>query len=235
MNPLLERQLRNHLAGQTVAVSGWSELLTVISAAYEEFEADQKFVRHTLEVVSQELTAANEKLRQETENRLRRLSNYFEQTLDLQQSLTFRFKKSGDRFVYSLCRGKLLAQMGYTSDQMEGRTLEDSPWEGSIRLFRPHFERAWNGEPCSFESSTANGQTTLFTGLQPLRENDAVTEVIGFTVDITENKKIERDLRDSESRLKVLLDNLQAGVVVVDEKTHEIFDINPAALRMLAE
>ena len=233
MNPLLERQLHSHLAGQTINVAGWSKLLAAISKAYDEFEANQKLVRHTLESVSHELTGANEKQRQETENRLRRLSNYFEQTLDLQQSLTFRFKKVGDSFVYSLCRGKLLAQLGFTSDQMEGRTMEDSPWEGSLRLFRPHFEQAWQGENCSFESSMANGQTTFFTGLQPLRENGQVTEVIGFTVDITENKKFERDLRDSESRLKVLLDNLQAGVVVVDEKTHEIFDINPAALRLL--
>jgi PAS domain S-box-containing protein len=38
---------------------------------------------------------------------------------------------------------------------------------------------------------------------------------------------------DNESRLKVLLDNIQTGVVVVEAETHEITDINPAAARML--
>ena len=184
-------------------------------------------------MASQELTEANEKLRQEAENRLRRLSNYFEQTLDLQQSLTFRIKKSGESFVYSLCRGKLLADMGVTSAQMEGRKLEDAPWEGSVRVFLPHGIRAWNGEAFSFESETANGQTTYLTGLQPIRESDAVTEVIGFTVDISETKRAEQELRESENRLHVVLDNIQTGVLVVDEQTHVIFDANPAALNML--
>ena len=233
MNPLLERQLRKHLQGRELNDPGWPALLADIAAAYDQFEVDEKFVRNTLEVMSQELTEANEKLRQEAENRLRRLSNYFEQTLDLQQSLTFRFKKVGAQFVYSLCRGKLLAQMHLTSAQMEGRTLEDSPWEGSLRILRPHFERAWGGESFSFENATADGQAHFLTGLQPLREDGQVTEVIGFTVDITETKKAEQALRESEGRLQILLDNLQAGVVVVDEKEHTVFDINPSALRMI--
>ncbi len=233
MHPLLERQLRKHLAGRAVEAAGWQALLADISAAYDELEADHKFVRHTLEVVSQELTEANDKLRQEAENRLRRLSNYFEQTLDLQQSLTFRFKKVGGHFVYSLCRGKLLAQLQLVSAHVEGRTLDEA-WPAAMAAQQaPFFERAWLGEIVSFETADAECGFHYLTGLQPVRENEQVTEVIGFTVEITENKRAEQALRESESRLKVLLDNLQAGVVVVDEQTHEIFDINPAALRLL--
>ncbi|MCX7010804.1 MAG: response regulator [Kiritimatiellaeota bacterium] len=233
MNPLLENQLRRRLQGREINDPGWQALLVDISAAYDEFEANHKFVKHTLEVTSVELTEANDKLRQETENRLRRLSNYFEQTLDLQQSLTFRFKKAGGQFVYSLCRGKLLANMAVTSAQMEGQPLKDSPWVGGVQNFLPYFERAWNGEAFSFESVTANGQSTYLTGLQPLRESDEVTEVIGFTVDITETKRAEQEMRESENRLHVLLENIQTGVLVVDEQTREIYDVNPAALEML--
>jgi PAS domain S-box-containing protein len=233
MHPLLERQLRKRFAGRDIGDPGWTALLADISAAYDEFEADRKFVRHTLEVVSQELTEANEKLRQEAENRLRRLSNYFEQTLDLQQSLTFRFKKAGGHFVYSLCRGKLLAQLHLVSARMEGRTLEEAMPAVMAARQAPFFERAWNGETVSFESADEERGFQYLTGLQPLFENDRVAEVIGFTAEITEHKRAEQALRESESRLKVLLDNLQAGVVVVDEQTHEIFDINPAALRLL--
>ena len=233
MNPLLERQLRKHLSGRELNDPGWQVLLADISAAYNEFEADRKLVGHTLEVVSQELTDANDKLRQEADNRLRRLTNYFEQTLDLQQSLTFRYKKVGGRVICTLARGKLLAQMGFTTERLEGHTPAEFFSPAMLQALTPVLARAWAGETLSFEQTGTDGQFHYLTGLQPVVEGGQVTEVIGFTVDITANKHAEQDLRESEGRLKVLLDNLQTGIVVVDEQTHAIFDINPAALRLL--
>ena len=54
MNSLLERQLRKRLQGREVKDPGWPALLEDLSAAYDAFEADQKFVRSTLEVMSRE-------------------------------------------------------------------------------------------------------------------------------------------------------------------------------------
>jgi PAS domain S-box-containing protein len=48
-----------------------------------------------------------------------------------------------------------------------------------------------------------------------------------------EREQAERALRDSEERLRTILDTLQAGVVIVDAETHEILDANPAALQMI--
>jgi len=179
MNPLLERQIRKHLQGRSFDHPGWQAFLTDISAAYDEVEKDRKGLRPAREETDAE------PIRQAEENRLRQLSNYLEQTLDLQQSITFRIKKVGGHFVYALCRGKLLASLGITSGQMEGRAIEDAPWGES---FRPYFERAWIGEAFSFESEITQGQTICLTSLQPLRTAAGVTEIVGLTVDITGTK-----------------------------------------------
>jgi len=51
--------------------------------------------------------------------------------------------------------------------------------------------------------------------------------------DITDHKKAEETLRASENYLEEILNSIFLGVVVVDEKTHEIVDANPNALETI--
>jgi PAS domain-containing protein len=48
-----------------------------------------------------------------------------------------------------------------------------------------------------------------------------------------EEKKAEETLRASENYLEAILNSIFAGVIVVDEKTHEIVDANPNALEAI--
>ena len=51
--------------------------------------------------------------------------------------------------------------------------------------------------------------------------------------DITEQRKSEDRLRESEQRLKAIFDAVQAGIVIVDAETKIIVDVNPAASAMI--
>ncbi len=55
----------------------------------------------------------------------------------------------------------------------------------------------------------------------------------GIVRDITERKRAEVELRESEIRLKMILDSIQTGVLVVDPDTHTIVDVNPAAIKLI--
>jgi PAS domain S-box-containing protein len=55
----------------------------------------------------------------------------------------------------------------------------------------------------------------------------------GVDRDITERKKAEDQLRKNEEHLKLLLNSISAGVVMIDAQTHEIVDCNCQAEKML--
>lgn len=48
-----------------------------------------------------------------------------------------------------------------------------------------------------------------------------------------EKQRAEIDLKENEHRLKLLLDTLPSGVIIVDPDTHTITDVNAAAVRMI--
>jgi len=51
--------------------------------------------------------------------------------------------------------------------------------------------------------------------------------------DITDQTRMEGELRNSETRLRSILDSVHVGMVIIDAESHVIIDVNPAAARMI--
>lgn len=77
-----------------------------------------------------------------------------------------------------------------------------------------------------------NGQDFFATVLLTRMELEGKTVLQATVRDITESKKGEEALKDSEKWLSMILDSLQAGVMLVDAETHVIAYINSAAENM---
>ena len=86
MNPLLARQLAKHLPGLDATDPRWGALLTAVSASYDEADLERRLLEHTLEVTSEDLHEANERLRRDSEARLRSLEGYYQHVLEEQPS-----------------------------------------------------------------------------------------------------------------------------------------------------
>ena len=52
-------------------------------------------------------------------------------------------------------------------------------------------------------------------------------------LEITERKLLEKALKESEERLRNILDSVQAGILTIDAKSHKIVDVNPIAMEMI--
>ncbi len=56
---------------------------------------------------------------------------------------------------------------------------------------------------------------------------------VGIVRDVTERKRMESKLSESEARMKTVLEAIHTGVVVIDAETRVILDVNPSAVKMI--
>lgn len=199
MNALLVRQIRKHLPQANPEDPVWRNFFAAVSSAYDELENDREFLEHTLEVTSDELTAANEKLRQESERQLASLSRYFEQTLELQQGMIVCVHRTAEGFRHTLCRGQLVQRLGLKPSEIEGKLIEDIAPPQQAAILNEAFGRAWNGEQVSLSFTTSEG-IELFILMRPRMENEAVREIIASCIEITALKGAENELRTAKER-----------------------------------
>ena len=65
-----------------------------------------------------------------------------------------------------------------------------------------------------------------------LLDGDTVTGFHAVARDITERKMAEKALKESEEHLHAVFDNVQAGIILIDPKTHTIVNVNRTAALM---
>src|SRR5690348_40532 len=63
MHRLLKRQIRRHLGSPESLPEAWQPFIAAVNDAYVQFDADRAMLERSLELSSQELLAANSKLR----------------------------------------------------------------------------------------------------------------------------------------------------------------------------
>ena len=125
---------------------------------------------------------------------------------------------------------------GTTPEQMEGwgwQSVHDPNelpkvlecWQASIATGEP-FEMTFplRGSDGIFRS--------FLTRIIPLKDNAGrVQQWFGTSTDVSELKRIEQELRESEERLAAVMENLSEGLIMADDQGEGIY-WNPAALAM---
>ena len=67
----------------------------------------------------------------------------------------------------------------------------------------------------------------------PIIKDKKFLGAVAIYHDITERKRAEEKLKESENFLKTILDSIQTAMAIIDAETHEIIDANPIAVKMI--
>jgi PAS domain S-box-containing protein len=147
-----------------------------------------------------------EKELKESENRLRSFMNQIQGT----GWLTDR------ELRFLLSRGAGLAQLGLKPDQVVGMSLQEFfGTDDEDHIVISHHRRALRGESVKYEQAY-NG-ITFESRLTPmLDEQGKITGVIGLSVDITERKRAEEALQESNRRFNQLAEQSRSVAWEVD-------------------
>jgi PAS domain S-box-containing protein len=77
-----------------------------------------------------------------------------------------------------------------------------------------------------FEVGTRDGNVYEALGSE-------ISSALRGTLVLEERQRAQEALQQNEAQLKTILDNVQAGVVILDPETHVIVDVNPVAARLI--
>ncbi|MEA1980133.1 MAG: PAS domain S-box protein, partial [candidate division Zixibacteria bacterium] len=130
--------------------------------------------------------------------------------------------------------------LGYTPEELVGNKhfYDLHPEEGRKEFKTAAFEvfaqkERFEGMDNTIQAKDGSIKRISTNGIPLLNDDGTLLGYRGSDVDITEQKQAEEQLRASEERFKSILNTVQAGVVIIEEKTHEILFANPAAATMV--
>ncbi len=137
-----------------------------------------------------------------------------------------------------LANPALVKMMGYQSfEELAQLSLEKEGIDSSTprSVFKERIEK--EGRVVGLESVWIRRDgTKLFVSESASAVRDSNGNILYYestAEDITERRKAEEALRERESQLKTIIDNIQTGIFIIDPETHTIVDANPVAARLV--
>jgi len=179
--------------------------------------------------------------RDEWKSALHAGESFSQRYLDTTQTVLLALDRKGYVIMINRAGQELL---GYTEAELIGRNWFTTclPQPENLDAMYPVFLRIMAGElegVAEYENAVLcrDGSRRLIGWRNSLFRDDRgrIVGALSSGEDITERKRAEAALRESEGRLRTILDTVQAGIVIIDPETHVIADVNSAAAGLIGE
>ena len=116
-------------------------------------------------------------------------------------------------------------EFGYSPDELVGCNIMDFMTSESRRLFVHHYPQFLKGKPISgndYEIFKADGSKAWLQVTAAIIHDDAGEPVVvqSFIVDVTRQRSVEEQIRESEARYRQLFERAPMGIVHFDANLH---------------
>ncbi|HRE90725.1 MAG TPA: PAS domain S-box protein, partial [Myxococcota bacterium] len=139
----------------------------------------------------------------------------------------FAFDADG---TITLQEGQLLKTLGLVPGQRIGENVYET--YRNLPASHPTIARSLEGHLCSWEGQV--GPLDLQIRLVPeLDASGRVAQVVGLAIDVSEQKRVERQLTSSEARFRTIMEQLPELVVVLVDKTGCVTWVTNSAERVI--
>lgn len=225
MHRLLARQLERQLGKDFVPDGTWPVLFDVISRHYDEADQDRKLLEHALEVNSDELTEANERLRGQSEQEHALLRGVIDSIPDL------IFFKSTDG-EYLGCNKACATFLGRAESEIIGKTDFELMDAAAATVCRERDREMQAQKRACINEEWLTHPTSGKMCLEILRTPYTAVDgnllgMIGVARDITERKRLDEKMRIAS----LVYQSSSEGMLVTDAESR-IVAINPAFERI---
>jgi PAS domain S-box-containing protein len=127
---------------------------------------------------------------------------------------------------------------GYENGELAGRNFRDMDFftKNTLVDIDAVFKQNLKGKPTGFgqaELKKKDGTRMWIEFCSNRIKQDGEVFVSAFFHDISEHRKAEKALRDSEEKFRNLFENGKDGVILADARTGVIIDVNPAGCELL--
>ncbi len=117
--------------------------------------------------------------------------------------------------------------IGRTPDQVAGKPILEIMGEEGFETIRPHVEAVLRGQPVEYEAPVHyQGIGPRFVHVAYVPDEDEQGHVIGWIasiIDITERKRAEEALRESEEKYRSIVETATEGIAVADANARIVF------------
>jgi PAS domain S-box-containing protein len=124
---------------------------------------------------------------------------------------------------------------GFSWEEVVGKSFEITQTEDDVEKAREIVQRALAGETIvgEFSRRTSRGNIKYHSfNVQPVKQNNEIVALEGFINDITERKRAEEDLRESEEKYRLLFNEVPTGIVISTIKGN-IIELNKAQAEII--
>ncbi|MHC5737564.1 hybrid sensor histidine kinase/response regulator [Nostoc sp.] len=133
---------------------------------------------------------------------------------------------------YLLAEGEALNNAGLISEDLVGKTLWEALDPDLASSYEPYYRQALAGEP--FTSEHHSYERDYITHSTPLyNEQGEVEAALSVSYDISDRKQAEANLRESESRLRLMIESAREYAILTLDLDNRFTSWNSGAERLL--